>query len=798
MRSRHQLEIANKTLATTQRALVEQRLNFDEVERMAKMGSWNRDLKLDTFVASDTFWVIHQLPPDKFPSDFKAYANRFIDEPDEHVAATANIAALDRCEFIDGIRKIRLDDGEHSWLHFRTEPTLDPAGDVIGYRGIVLDVTSEKIKEQALIEATQKLREAQRIAHIGHFYWDAKSDELDVSDNYYSTFGLTNDRAFKTMQEWYDCHCHPDDRPDFADYQQRLKEAKPYRVVRRTIGLDGKLRHLEINAEPVLKADGSLTAYRGTVQDISSNILNLQRLEQSESRYRLISENMHDAVSLHEFGGKTLFCTPSIFRILGYSVNEVVGISPIPFIHSDDWRTIVLKLRLFQVGQREREHIEYRCRHIQGYYVWLQTIIVPVYDADNALLHFQALTSDVTQQHMAAESLQNSEARFRHLTELSTDWYWEQDSEYRFTFFSRENTVFLGLPRAAILGKTRWALFPNSLSTEGWAVHRATLDARKPFHDCVFASVTTEHIGYSSISGEPVFDHEGVFIGYRGVGVDITRRKQTEMALASRTTQLFETNQQLMNEVERRKTLERRVLLDIDMELAQVGLELHDDLGQDLTGIALLTKALERKLGSTGHSTAADAAQISDLVNRAIRHTRMISHGLSPFVWGESGLVEALAQLAYDIDSLGILSCIAKLDETATITDEVVMRSLYRIAQEAVNNALKHSEALHIRIALKRLPGRIQLVIADDGKRQPRLVTVTRAGTGLHSIRHRAQTIDATVKVRAKSAQGTVIRVVFELHMLEQKVLLPSIIGASNEVGAANHFVTHQPERRRQ
>jgi signal transduction histidine kinase len=252
---------------------------------------------------------------------------------------------------------------------------------------------------------------------------------------------------------------------------------------------------------------------------------------------------------------------------------------------------------------------------------------------------------------------------------------------------------------------------------------------------------------------------------FQAVTRDISDRKNAEQALAKRTEELSVTNKLLVDEAARRQALERRVLLSIESALGQVGLELHDDLGQQLTGISLLVKTLEHKLTSypphAERSTAREAARISELVNRAINHTRMISHGLSPYIGGESGLAAALLQLANDIDSLGVVSCVAEVDASVEVNDEVAARSLYRIAQEATNNALKHSGASLVRISLKMAGPDLQLTIGDDGLSD---ISALEHGphTGqimpsLYSIRHRAQAIGARVAFRHFAGKGTFV-----------------------------------------
>jgi PAS domain S-box-containing protein len=150
-----------------------------------------------------------------------------------------------------------------------------------------------------------------------------------------------------------------------------------------------------------------------------------------------------------------------------------------------------------------------------------------------------------------------SEARFRDLTEMSADWFWEQDENYRFTMLSGNLLKHTGVGIEARLGKTRWDIPALNLTESDWDAHRAVLDARQPFSDFEMQrpdSGGRQH--WVSISGMPMFDATGKFLGYRGVGRDITERKRAESALArlnadleariaERTAELARSNQDL-------------------------------------------------------------------------------------------------------------------------------------------------------------------------------------------------------------------------------------------------------------
>ncbi len=137
--------------------------------------------------------------------------------------------------------------------------------------------------------------------------------------------------------------------------------------------------------------------------------------------------------------------------------------------------------------------------------------------------------TDVTDYLSTLEALRQSEARWRSLTHLSSDWYWEQDAQFRFVRFDGNPHRRAGLPDEMHYGQTRWEL-PNTFVGESqWLAHRAQLQAREVFHDFEMRRVMPDGQSvWVSISGEPIFDDQGVFAGYRGVARDITERKLAE------------------------------------------------------------------------------------------------------------------------------------------------------------------------------------------------------------------------------------------------------------------------------
>jgi diguanylate cyclase (GGDEF)-like protein/PAS domain S-box-containing protein len=162
---------------------------------------------------------------------------------------------------------------------------------------------------------------------------------------------------------------------------------------------------------------------------------------------------------------------------------------------------------------------------------WLSISGEPVFDADGEFRGYRGVGRDITQQKLAERALRESEARFRSLVELSSDFYWETDAEHRLTQTTHDQKH---RPASEpVLGKRRWELSSIFPDPAGWAAHRALLEARRPFRDFEMARIDPDGVRrHLSISGEPMFAPSGDFLGYRGVGRDVTEQRREQRLVA--------------------------------------------------------------------------------------------------------------------------------------------------------------------------------------------------------------------------------------------------------------------------
>lgn len=217
----------------------------------------------------------------------------------------------------------------------------------------------------------------------------------------------------------------------------------------------------------------------------------------------------------------------------------------------------------------------------------------------------------------------------------------------------------------------------------------------------------------------------------------------------------------IFRDITERKRLEKEILAISGREQSRLGQDLHDGLCQHLTGVACMLKGLEQKLASRSIPETVQAAEIAGLVNQAITQARDMARGLYPVELEVNGLQSALEELVTNVERQAGISCRLECEHTVNIRNNPVAIHLFRIAQEAVNNAVKHARARNIVINLAATNGKTTLTIRDDGIGIPEKFSKSK-GMGLRLMKHRTEMINGTFAVGAGPEKGTTVTCSFQ------------------------------------
>ena len=355
--------------------------------------------------------------------------------------------------------------------------------------------------------------------------------------------------------------------------------------------------------------------------------------------------------------------------------------------------------------------------------------------------------------------LQESEQRFHDFAEVASDWFWETGPDHRLTYIS-ERVARLGFDPAMRLNHTRWDLAADrEEEPEKWRQHFAALERHEPFRDFVFRANSEAGMAkFLSVGGKPIFDPSGRFAGYRGVGSDITAAVVAERALReAKEQEISHQAQKMKSEAERLELLHRLINMQ-ENERLRIARELHDQTGQDLTGLSLGLKSLEAAIDDErAHATLRWLRKLTTQIGSNLHRA---AGELRPTSLDDIGLLRALeTHLADWSERFGIAADLhARGVETNRFLPEVET-TIYRVVQEALTNVLKHASATTVSLVLECHDGSLQVIIEDNGSGFDPEASAARGRFGLAGMRERLALVNGTLSIDSTPGVGTTLYV---------------------------------------
>jgi len=459
---------------------------------------------------------------------------------------------------------------------------------------------------------------------------------------------------------------------------------------------------------------------------IYTRILAEEALRKSERDYRMLIETQSDLVMKWSVDSRLLFVSPSLCQALGKSQEELVGKTINPEVHPEDIETT----NEFIASIRKPPYsgyVEHRVR-MKGAWHWMSWSVNGLLDTDGKLTAFVGVGRDVTERRKREELLQVSQFAIESTTNAITI----ADLDGR---INTVNKAFLNL----------------------WGLNEADDAIGKPLESFLAeGQYSPEIVDALAASGS----WSGQRAGQRADGTLFPTYMAANI-IKDKSGKPFSLVACLIDMTERRE-MEREAFDAAMAERRRIGQDLHDSLGQVLTGVAFLSKSLEANLAKRSLPQAADARQIVKHIDESITLTRTLARGLQPVMLGPGGLTDALKTLACDMTALHKIHCTFEASEDIDIDDDSVATQLYHIAQEAASNVVRHAKASSIQIRLDRTAGgMVKLSVADDGRGMDIHHPVARTGIGMRTMRYRAGIIDGAFDISSTRGGGTVVSCVF-------------------------------------
>jgi len=302
------------------------------------------------------------------------------------------------------------------------------------------------------------------------------------------------------------------------------------------------------------------------------------------------------------------------------------------------------------------------------------------------------------------------------------------DTELRFVRINERLAAINGPPVEAHIGRTITEIIPE-IASKIEPFYRTAIKTGKPqlgFEVTGRTATDPPRDIIARVSYLPLIK-DGQVIGVHTVVQDVTESRNLQEALLNVTEQ----------------------------EQRRIGQEFHDVTGQELTGLGYLARSLAEALKETQSHEAGVATRIADGIERALGQARTLTKGLIPVEVSAEGLMAALTDLTQDIHDLGELECSFECTEPVLVADNRTATHLFRIAQESISNAMRHSGATQIHTTLRQNFAGLSLSISDNGKGLPK--KDNGPGQGIQIMKYRARVIGAEMSVTSSNGSGTVV-----------------------------------------
>ena len=630
-------------------------------------------------------------------------------------------------------------DGSVLWLEKTAHAFFDKHGRMVRMVGMVADITERKLAEEALRQKEVELSEAQRLAQVGSWQWEPLTDTVTWSRELYRIVGRDPNLPAASYKQ----HSQLLTAESWERLQRAVEEAlrsgTPYELDLEYVRPDGSTIWARARGEAQRDITGHIVGLRGTAQDTTERRLAERELTLANERLRL---SMEAGKSVGWEGdvrsGRTTWFG-DLKTIFGMPLEKYVGDNEDFYrrVHPEDQPRVreVIKDAL----QAKRPYAsEFRTLWPDGTVRWVAARGKFLYSPDGEPECKLGITVDITERKLMEVALRESEERLRLAAQVGKMFAYDWDTATDVTIRSEEAVHILGLPGGstrAIHGQMLASVHPEDRTKLTSSI--AALTPESPNFRTSFRFLRPDgSILWLERTGHAFFDKQGRMVRMVGMVADVTERKLAEETLSKVGGRLIEAHEE---------------------ERTWIARELHDDIGQQLALLANNLALMEQDFPDS-------AAELRNRVREQLKRAQeisadvqAISHRLHSSKLQYLGIVAAAKSFCQEISEQHRVEIyFTHADIPPTVPEEISL-CLFRVMQEALRNAVKHSGVRHIEVELRGASDGIDLTVRDSGLGFDTEAAMYNRGLGLVSMQERINLVNGTFSIESRPGRGTTI-----------------------------------------
>jgi PAS domain S-box-containing protein len=633
--------------------------------------------------------------------------------------------------------------GDIRWASSSSTLLKDAAGKITGQIVSQQDITERKEAENAVRESEERFRALATQAPVGIFQDDRTASCTFVNEHWHTMTGLSSEESLG--YGWMKA-IHPDDLPRvMANWEACVREQREYADEYRLVRRNGEVRSVITAARAIKDAQGNVVNFIGTLLDITERKVIENALRESEERFRALATKAPVAVYQADESGRLLFINQRWYEMTGLTAEESSGIGWQRAIHPDDLDDLNEKWAAATAAHEEYAN-EFRIVHKDGSIRWLTTSAAAIRDPQGRVVSHIGMSIDVTERKVIEEKLRLRESQLTGILDNTAAVVYLKDSEGRYLLANRHWQGLFRHLGDSVIGKTDREFFPAPFAEGFLEADAKVWREQAP----IYFEETAPHADgphtYRSVKF-PVRDEMGKMIALGGISTDISDLKEAQEALR--------TKQQLLQNLIEVQEKEKQFLCH----------EFHDGLIQYAFGSAMLLESCRSNPQAADNASKIDT--VIDNLRRGVEDGRRVIRGIRPAVLDDSGLEAAMEDLVGQFETSGMLVT-SKCDPEIGRLPESIQTTVYRVVQEALNNAKKYSGTDVVRIELKKINGDLYLEVRDFGCGFD-VESARKKGFGLTGMTERVRLLGGECQIQSERDAGTRISVRVPLSTTEVK-----------------------------